>query len=188
LILPVFPSLNNNEDDVTLYDFSGTRQDSVHYFATWGGGKGISLERINPELSSQEAENWSGCVNGAGSTPGAANSIYTPVIPQRTTIAAAPNPFSPDHDGHDDFAIIQFQLPVTTAAVHLKIYDMRGRLIRHLLNNAPVGAEYQTIWDGAGEDGETARMGIYILFLQGLNEQRGVVHEARTTVVLAKKL
>jgi len=183
-----FPGLNNDDDKLTLRDYSGTLQDSVHYFAKWGGGDGISLERINPELGSNDSSNWSGCVAHGGSTPGAANSIFAPIVPLETTIGVAPNPFSPDGDGHDDVAIIQFQLPVTTAAVHLKIYDMRGRLVRHLLNNAPTGATYRLIWNGAGDNGETQRMGIYILFLQALNERQGIVQEARTTVVLAKKL
>jgi hypothetical protein len=187
-VLSNFPNLNNDDDKLVLRDYSGTVQDSVHYFAEWGGGEGISLERINPELGSNDSSNWSGCVSREGGTPGAANSIFTPIVPKETTIDVAPNPFSPDADGHDDVAIIQFRLPVTTAAVHLKIYDMRGRLVRHLLNNAPTGAIHQLIWDGAGDGGETLRMGIYILFLQALNERQGIVQEARTTVVLAKKL
>lgn len=188
LPLSNFPSLNNDNDKLMLRDFSETLQDSVHYFAEWGGSAGISLERINPELGSNDSSNWSGCVAREGGTPGAANSIFAPIVPNETTIGVAPNPFSPDGDGHDDVAIIQFQLPVTTAAVHLKIYDMRGRLVRHLLNNAPSGATYQLIWDGVGDDGETLRMGIYILFLQALNERQGIVQEAKTTVVLAKRL
>jgi len=186
--LSSFPNLNNDTDKLVLRDYSGTVQDSAHYFAEWGGGDGISLERINPELGSNDSSNWSGSVAREGNTPGAANSIFAPIVPNETTIGVAPNPFSPDGDGRDDAAIIQFQLPVTTAAVHLKIYDMRGRLVRHLLNNAPSGATYQLIWDGAGDDGETLRMGIYILFLQALNERQGIVQEARTTVVLAKRL
>ncbi len=183
-----FPSLNNDDDKLALRDFSGTVQDSVHYFAEWGGGDGISLERINPALGSNDSSNWSSSVAREGSTPGVANSIFAPIVPNETTIGVAPNPFSPDGDGHDDVAIIQFQLPVTTAAVHLKIYDMRGRLVRHLLNNAPTGATYELIWNGIGDSGETLRMGIYILFLQALNERQGIVQEAKTTVVLAKKL
>jgi len=188
LSLAGFPSLNNTDDKITVRDFNGTLQDSVHYFSEWGGGDGISLERINPELGSNDASNWSGCVDPTGSTPGAVNSIYAPVVPSLATISVAPNPFSPDGDGHDDFAIIQFQLPVTTAAVHLKIYDMRGKLVRHLLNNAPTGASYQVVWNGSSENGEILRMGIYVVFLQALNERQGVVQEARATVVLAKKL
>lgn len=188
LVVSGFPTLNNDDDKLTLRDFSGTVQDSVHYLADWGGGEGISLERINPELTSNEAGNWSGCVDRKGSTPGAANSIYAAIVPQQATISVTPNPFSPDGDGQDDFAIIQFHLPVTTAAVHLKIYDLRGRLVRHLLNNAPTGASYQVVWNGAGENGEALRMGIYVVFVQALNEKLGVVREARTTVVLAKRL
>ncbi len=188
LTLAGFPSLNNTEDKLTLRDFNGALQDSVHYFAEWGGGDGISLERINPELGSNEASNWSGCVHPERSTPNAVNSIFAPIVPTETAISVAPNPFSPDGDGHDDVAIIQFQLPVTTATVHLKIFDMRGRLVRQVLNNAPTGATHQVIWNGVGDNGETQRMGIYVILLQAVNDRQGVVREARTTVVLAKRL
>lgn len=188
LVVADFPAFNNDQDKLSVRDFSGTTQDSVHYLSEWGGSKGISLERINPDLAGNDARNWSGCVNRNGGTPGTTNSIYAAIVPQQTAISVAPNPFSPDGDGRDDFAIIQFHLPVTTAAVHLKIFDLRGRLVRHLLNNAPVGFSYQIVWNGAGEGGETLRMGLYVLFLQALSATHGVVYEARTTVVLAKRL
>jgi hypothetical protein len=188
LTIAGFPTLNNTDDRLTLHDFNGALQDSVHYFEEWGGGDGISLERINPELGSNEASNWSGCVLLEGSTPNATNSIFAPIVPTETIISVAPNPFSPDGDGHDDVVIIQFQLPVTTATVHLKIFDMRGRLVRQVLNNAPTGATHQVIWNGDGDNRETQRMGIYVILLQAVNDRQGVVREARTTVVLAKRL
>jgi hypothetical protein len=63
--------LSNNGDTVTVTDGSAT-VDSVTYDNNWGGdGDGTSLERIDPQGSSNDPNNWtSGPVNG---TPGSAN-------------------------------------------------------------------------------------------------------------------
>ncbi|NUO79937.1 lamin tail domain-containing protein [candidate division KSB1 bacterium] len=184
--IPKWLTLNNDRESLKLYDFNGGRQDSVHFNAVWGGGIGSSLERINPNLFSQDSSNWSTCVDLKGATPGRQNSIFTSVIPNTASISVAPTPFSPDDDGIDDFAVFQMNLPVTTATVHLKIYDMRGRLIRQLLNTRAVGSRFEAIWNGRDEQGQPVRTGIYIVLLQAIRAEQGVLISAKTTVVLAR--
>ncbi|MDZ7291068.1 MAG: lamin tail domain-containing protein [candidate division KSB1 bacterium] len=181
-------TLNNDREQLVLADFHGGFQDSLAFTQHWGGGTGISLERINPHLASGDSSNWNSCVDPNGSTPGRINSIFTDFVPTQATVTASPQPFSPDGDGHEDFAIIQIQVPSTTATVHLKIYDVRGRLVRHLLNNTPIGANYQAVWNGRDDDNRPAATGIYILYLQAIQANSGILVEARTTLVLARKL
>jgi len=181
-------TLNNDRETLVLADFHGRMQDSLSFSQNWGGDTGISLERINPNLASSDSSNWSGCVAMEGSTPGKRNSIFTEIVPSQATISASPQPFSPDDDGHDDVTIIQFQVPATTANVHVKIYDLRGRLVHHLLNNAPVGAFHQVVWNGRNDANQPVPIGIYILYLQAIQATGGVLVEARTTLVLARKL
>jgi hypothetical protein len=188
IVLNRWLTLNNDRDQLVLTDFHNRLQDSLSYTAKWGGDTGVSLERINPHLASADSSNWSSCVNPLGSTPGQRNSIFTELVPQQAALSASPQPFSPDGDGIDDFAIIQIQVPTTTAFVHLKIYDIRGRLVRHLLNSAPIGSSYEVVWDGDDDGNIPAPMGIYILFLQALQASGGVSVEARTTLVLARRL
>jgi hypothetical protein len=38
------------------------------------------------------------------------------------------------------------------------------------------------------DDGEAMRMGIYIIFLEALNENSGIVETMKTVVVVARKL
>ncbi|MDZ7359984.1 MAG: lamin tail domain-containing protein [candidate division KSB1 bacterium] len=181
-------TLNNDRDTLVLADFNGRVQDSLSFSQRWGGDNGISLERINPNLASADSSNWSSCVEALGSTPGKRNSIFTELVPKQAAITVSPQPFSPDGDGRDDFAIIQFQVPAATATVHVKIYDLRGRLVHQLLNNAPVGASSEVIWNGRDENHQPAPMGIYIVYLQAIQATGGVLVEARTTLVLAGKL
>ncbi|MDZ7262535.1 MAG: lamin tail domain-containing protein, partial [candidate division KSB1 bacterium] len=182
------PALNNDFDTIMILDFNGNRIDSLTYYSSWGGEQGVSLERINPRLSSTDSSNWSSCVFAKGGTPGERNSIFTQVVPASTELSISPNPFSPDSDGRDDFAVISYSLPLTTASVNIKIFDVRGRLVRTLFNNEPSGAQRSVIWDGRDDNNQVLRMGIYIVYLEALNSLAGVIQTAKKTVVLAKKL
>ncbi len=187
-VIPGFPGLNNDSDSIVLSDPALRVIDRVNYASTWGGGPGLSLEKINPGLDSNDSNNWSSSVAVAGGTPGRANSILAETLPQETLLAVEPNPFSPDADGVKDFALISYELPVSTAIVNMKIYDIRGRLIRFLANNRSSGSQNTIVWDGKDDNGEAARMGLYIVFVQALNAQAGILATGKKTVVLAKRL
>ncbi len=52
VIVASFAALNNTtNDDVVIYDPAGTTIDSVQYSPSWGGQNGISLERIDWQVS-----------------------------------------------------------------------------------------------------------------------------------------
>ncbi len=70
-----FPSLNNGGDFLHLYARTGHCADSVGYLPAWGGGPGVSLERIDGEGPSNAAGNWVSSVDSAGATPGRTNSM-----------------------------------------------------------------------------------------------------------------
>ena len=182
------PALNNDRDEVVLYDPSGAEIDRVAYAGDWGGDLGISLERISFSVNSTEPSNWSSCVSTAGGTPGAMNSIYTESLPGEASLSFSPDPFSPDGDGFEDFTIIQLRLPMTTASINLKIYDVLGRLVRFLCNNEPSGSERSIVWDGMADDGRKCRMGIYVVYLEAFDSSRGILEATKKTVVLAGRL
>jgi hypothetical protein len=188
IVLKNWLALNDTRETLVLADFHGNVQDSLSFSQHWGGDDGVSLELINPNLASTDSSNWSSCVEATRSTPGRRNSIFTEFVPKQATLTVSPQVFSPDNDGHDDVALIQFQVPATTATAHLKIYDIRGRLIHQLLNNAPVGASHVVVWNGYIEPKQPVPTGIYILYLQAIKATGGVLVEARTTLVLARKL
>jgi flagellar hook assembly protein FlgD len=70
----------------------------------------------------------------------------------------------------------------------LKIFDVRGRLVKWLLNNRPSAGHGEVIWDGTHNDGAKARIGMYIIYLEAINAQNGVIETSKRTVVLAGKL
>lgn len=182
------PSFNNDFDSVVLYDPLDVIMDWVNYSNDWGGDTGVSLEKINPALASNDSTNWSSSVTISGGTPAEQNSIFTQTLPSDTDLSISPNPFSPDNDGQEDFTIISYEVPVTTASVNIKIYDLRGRLVRFLANNQPSGSTHSIVWDGHDDNGRLSRIGIYVVFLQALNAEAGLLRTQKKTVVLATNL
>ena len=70
-----FPSLNNDSDDVVLFDNRNFIIDSIPYKFSWGGGSGKSLERIFADSSSVVFSNFGSCAESTASTPGKINSL-----------------------------------------------------------------------------------------------------------------
>ncbi len=185
--------LVNTGELILLKDVKGNVIDSVWYSDKWhnnnfGSTKNISLERINPNLGANNPNNWSSSADPIGATPGKQNSIYTVNLNQESNLSVSPNPFSPDNDGFEDFTIINYKLTQATSQVRIKIYDSKGRLVRTLASNQASGSSGSIIFDGLGDDGEALRIGIYIIFLEAINEGTGVVETMKTVVVVARKL
>ena len=187
-VIKSLPALNNNQDHIFIFDNNNNIIDEVNYLDDWGGDTGVSLERINPKLASNDSSNWNSCVDLKGGTPGQQNSIFVEVLPSNARLSISPDPFSPDGDGRDDVTIISYQLPFNLSQIHVKIYDVRGRLVRFLVNNQPSGINNSIIWDGRNNDGNICRMGIYIVYLEAIHISQGVVNTIKKSVVLAKKL
>lgn len=76
-----FPSLNNSDDAVVLYDNGGNKLDSIFYSISWyhdtnKDDGGYSLERVNPDDPCTDITDWKASNNSNGGTPGAINSVY----------------------------------------------------------------------------------------------------------------
>jgi hypothetical protein len=185
--------LNNDADVMVLRDAARRTVDSVAYESRWHSPvlidpAGRSLERISPGLPSMDARSWGTSVAPMGGTPGCPNSISTSLAGSSPHLAASPNPFSPDGDGRDDHTIIHFQTSRPSSWMSLKIYDVRGRLIRFLANNEPCGGTGDVVWDGFDDRRCRARIGIYIILLEVVDEDRETVLTAKGSVVVAGKL
>ncbi|HEX9251501.1 MAG TPA: gliding motility-associated C-terminal domain-containing protein, partial [Ignavibacteriaceae bacterium] len=185
--------LVNTGELILLKDVRGNVIDSVYYDSKWNNRniastKNKSLERINPSLNGNDPLNWSTSVNSLGGTPGMQNSIFAENLNQSANISVYPNPFSPDNDGFEDFTVINYNLSQATAQVRIKIFDSKGRLVRSLLNNQASGSSGSVIFDGLDDENNALRMGIYIILLEALNDNSGIVETIKSTVVVARKL
>lgn len=185
-------SLSNSGALIKITDVLNNVIDSLFYSPKWHNSnisdtKGYSLERINVALPSTLPSNWSSSADPLGGTPGKKNSIFTSNN-KETSMSISPNPFSPDGDGWEDFTIIKYKLKTNTAQVRVKIFDVKGRIIKTLLNNQFSGSESQIIFDGKDDSGEKLRIGIYVAFLEAIDDKGGTIEQIKATFVVAAKL
>jgi len=191
IVLDNFPTLNNSEDDISLIAPGGSWKERVIYTDDWLEGyesQNVSMERINPLLYENKSENWGPSLSINGATPGEQNSIYSDLTIHTAKIEILPNPFSPDEDGFEDYTIISGIIPDKSAKLKIQIFDIKGRIIRTLKDNNFTGSKFNVVWDGKDEGNNLSRMGIYVIFVQILNDRNGVIRELKSSVVLALKL
>ncbi len=185
--------LTNSGKLILLKDALGNTIDSVRYSASWHNKnlvstKNISLERINPRLNGNDRLNWSSSTDKNGATPSKQNSIFSIIIDKAANISVSTNPFSPDNDGFEDFTIINYHLTQRISQIRIKIFDSQGRLVRTLINNQASGSNGSVVFNGLDDAGFPLRIGIYIIFLEALNENFGTIENIKIPVVIARKL
>ncbi|HEV8286534.1 MAG TPA: lamin tail domain-containing protein [Chitinophagaceae bacterium] len=193
LMLSSLPSYPNDEGDVILLNGQGAVIDEVKYKDDWhfkliDNPKGVSLERVDPAGPSQDAANWHSAASTAGyGTPTYKNSQYKQTQIIDATIDIAPKIFSPDNDGQDDIAIIQYKVAEPGYIANVIIFNAQGRPIRDLVKNGTLGLNGQWNWDGLDEKGNKLPIGPYIIYTEIFN-LKGKKQHFKNTVVLARKL
>jgi len=65
-----------------------------------------------------------------------------------------PNPFNPS-------TTIEYEIP-DAADVELRIFDLKGALIRELLHETQAAGRHQAIWDGMDSKGARVASGVYL--------------------------
>ena len=186
--------LGNDGDVILLRGPAGSLQDSLHYDPSMhhplvSDTRGRSLERLHPTAAANAQQSWNSCTAAGGGTPGRENSVYTTGMAggqEDYALHIAPVPFSPDGDGHEDFCTISCSAPAAVHQVRLRLFDIRGRLVRTLLNNAPMSARLVVVCDGLDEQGRRARVGPYVALLDALDTADNAVAAAKGIVVVAR--
>ena len=125
---------------------------------------GVSLERRSFDRPTNEASNWFSAASTAGyGTPGYANSQSMKYLAEEGNFEFSSTLVSPDGDDYQDQLEITYQLDDGSLAARIEIYDARGRLVRHLLNNALLGTHGTLVWDGLGENNTQLPLGQYVV-------------------------
>ncbi|MDZ4792778.1 MAG: lamin tail domain-containing protein [Bacteroidota bacterium] len=187
------PPFSDDEGTVVALNFQGTVVDEVKYKDDWhfkliDNPEGVSLERIDPAGPSQDATNWHSAASTAGyATPTYKNSQYKLLNSINAKIEITPKVFSPDNDGRDDIATIQYELTEPGYVANITIFDAAGRPIRNLVRNGTLGLSGYWNWDGLDDKGNKLPIGTYIIFTEIFNPQ-GKKEQFKKAVVLARKL
>ena len=181
------PALSNTGASVVLYRASDEEIiDEVTYSPQWHdesvkNRKGISLERIDPDGDSQDADNWASAASSYGSgTPGGQNS-------QRE------NDSEENVTGNEQISIpvyqpsgnylITYRLDESGYSARGWIFDISGRRVATLVDNESLGTNGVLEWDGAGKDGSRLSPGIYIMYLELWNTSGSVYRKKSAFLV-----
>jgi len=186
------PSFNDDEGDVIILNAQGNITDELKYDEKWhfkliDNREGVALERIDYNAATQNEGNWHSAATSVGyGTPTYKNSQYRLDLQVQGEIKLTPEIVSPDNDGQDDFATIDYSFPSPGYVANITIFDANGRTVRYLQRNALCGIKGNFRWDGLGEKFQKLPVGIYVIYTEVFNLD-GKKKQFKNTIVLARK-
>jgi hypothetical protein len=191
LELNSMPSFNDDEGNVILLNEQGKIIDEVKYSEKWhfallSEEEAVSLERINADAASVQNNFHSASSTIGFGTPTYKNSQNRVDANVQGTITVSPAIVSPDNDGIDDFATIDYNFPEPGYVSNVTIFDASGRPVRYLQKSTLNGTKGNYRWDGLGEKQQKLPIGIYIIYTEIFNLQ-GKTKKFKQTIVLARR-
>ncbi len=186
------PSFNDDEGNVIILNAQGSITDELKYDEKWHFKlidirEGVALERIDYNAPTQNPDNWHSAATSVGyGTPTYKNSQYRIDLQVQGEITVTPEIISPDNDGMDDFATIDYSFPSPGYVANITIFDAAGRAVRYLQRNALCGIKGNFRWDGLGEKFQKLPVGIYIIYTEVFNLD-GKKKQFKNTIVLARR-
>ena len=192
IIVPTMPSFNDDKSSVLILNAQGDVVDELKYDEKWHfslitNREGVALERIDYNAPTQSQENWHSAATSVGyGTPTYKNSQYKINDQLQGEITTTPEIVSPDNDGMDDFATVNYSFPQPGYLANITIFDAAGRVVRNLQRNALCGIRGSFRWDGLGEKNQQIATGIYIIYTEVFNLD-GKKKRFKNTMVVARR-
>jgi hypothetical protein len=186
------PAFNNDMGCVVLLDGKGDILDEMNYNEDMHhpmlfSHEGVSLERIRPDGSSLLSGNWYSASSESGfATPGYRNSQYSQEQVPRTKVEFIQEAFSPNGDGYNDELLIMVTTDSPGWVANCQVFDVSGRPVYRLLNNAFLPVSGTICWNGRDATGHRMAFGPYVVLLELFNVE-GKVEYFRKAVVLTEK-
>jgi hypothetical protein len=185
------PSFNDGDGDVILMNQQGSIIDEVVYNSKWhfaliSNEEAVSLERINADDASVQSNFHSAASSVSFGTPTYKNSQNRIDGEIQGDIKITPEIVSPDNDGLDDFATLQYNFPEPGYTANITIFDATGRSVRYLQRSALCGTKGNFKWDGLDEKQQKLPVGMYIFYTEVFNVN-GKTKKFKNVIVLARK-
>ena len=188
----------NNESSTLVFTNSAkdTIYDELTYNVKWHHAlvkspKGVALERINPNLPTQNASSWHSAASEVNyGTPGYKNSQYRDLNSDGLTekfVWTEPECFSPDNDGVDDICFIRYKTDSNGYVANAIILNAVGVKVLQLASNILLSTEGFLTWDGRTESGKNANVGIYVLYFEMFNPENGIKKHLKMPIVVSSR-
>ena len=185
------PSFSDDVGDVIILNNQGAIVDEVKYSDKWhfpliSNTEGVSLERIDYVAPSLQNNFHSAATSVGYGTPGYKNSQYRLNEEVQGVVTVTPDIFSPDNDGNDDFATINYSFPSPGYVANITVFDATGRAVRYLQRNSLSGIKGYYRWDGLDDKNRKLPQGIYIIYTEIFNTE-GKKKQFKNAIVLARR-
>jgi hypothetical protein len=183
------PSFNDDEGNVLILNEQGKILDHLKYNDDWHfklieNTEGISLERINYNLKTQDENNWHSASASVGyGTPGYKNSQSITEENLHQDISIHPEIISPNNDGIDDVAAIQYAFTESGNVASIIIFDASGRTIKTLQRSVICGISGSFMWNGLDDQNKKIPSGMYVVYVEVFN-LKGVVRKFKKVLVV----
>ncbi|MBI1287288.1 MAG: hypothetical protein GC178_06880 [Flavobacteriales bacterium] len=170
------PSYNNDSGTVYLLNLDSVITEYFSYTASMhfpllSSVDGVSLERLDVHRDVHDVGNWHSAAETVGfGTPGLQNSQYFPTGDAVGEVSLDPEIFSPDDDSYNDVLNIYYRFNGSGYVGTIRIYDSNGRPVRQLISNELLGTSGTFTWDGTTDNGEKARIGMYVILFEAFSE------------------
>jgi hypothetical protein len=187
------PSFPDDKGTAVVLNSAGQITDELNYSYKWhfalvDDEEGVALERIDYSKPTNDASNWTSAASSAGfGTPTYQNSQFRADMLPQGEITISPKMFSPDNDGFEDFAFINFQFPEPGYVANVSIFDAAGRPVRVLQRNTTTAASGSFRWDGLNDKQQKVPVGTYIIYTDIFN-LKGQKKTFKNTVIVVRKL
>jgi hypothetical protein len=133
--------------------------------------KGVSLERISPNRSGIDEQNWHSASADAGyKTPAESNSQFSEEE-MKVNLTISPETITPNEDGRDDELLISYEMDKPGYMAGIFIFDLEGRLQYTLANGTLLGTEGTYVYSGRDDEGRMLPTAYYVLFFNAYNEK-----------------
>jgi hypothetical protein len=186
------PSFSDDEGTVIILNAQGKITDELKYKDDWhfkllDNKEGVALERIDYSAGTQQESNWHSAATSVNyGTPTYQNSQFRINDGVQGEIKLSPEIVSPDNDGQDDFANIDYSFPEAGYVANITIFDASGRPVRYLQRNALCGTTGSFRWDGLGERNQQLATGVYVVLTEVFNLS-GKKKQFKKTIVVARR-
>lgn len=189
--------LNNESTTLVLCNATkDTIYDELTYNTNWHhvlvkNPKGVALERINPDLPTQNKSSWHSAASEVNyGTPGYKNSQFREievVANDPKFVWTDPEAFSPDNDGVDDVCFVRYKTDANGYVANAFIFNAVGVKVYQLASNVLLANEGFLTWDGKTDSGKNANVGVYVLYFEMINPQSGVRKQLKLPIVVSSR-
>ena len=190
-------TLNNETSTLVLCNSTkDSIYDELTYNSNWHhvlvkNPKGVALERINPDLPTQDKNSWHSAASEVNfGTPGYKNSQYRNMAeskPAEKFVWTDPEAFSPDNDGVDDVCFIRYKTDTSGYMANAIIFNAVGVKVCQLAANTLLATEGFMTWDGKTNTGKNANVGVYVLYFEMFNPQTGARKLQKLPIVVSSR-